>query len=97
MHDCMQMMDKEHAMELSSMDQKAMELDIKNQLDDWKCKTDSDDYEELMHEQSEEGTAPDNDGVSDLDHCESFQYETPKVCEEGSSLQIKQCGSLLQP
>ena len=29
--------------------------------DDLKCKVDSDDYEELMHEQSEEGTAPDNE------------------------------------
>ena len=35
--------------------------EIKEQLDDWKGKVDSDDYEDLMHEGSEQGTAPDND------------------------------------
>ena len=35
--------------------------EIKEQLDDWKGKVDSDDYEDLMHEVSEQGTAPDND------------------------------------
>ena len=39
--------------------------EIFTQIDEWKGKVDSDDYEELMHEQSEEGTAPDNDSDDD--------------------------------
>ena len=39
--------------------------ELLNQIDEWKGKADSDDYEDMMHEQSEEGTAPDNESNED--------------------------------
>lgn len=44
------------------------------------CKAKSESYEDLMHEQSEEGTAPDNDD-SDIDQTECLGNFTHPITE----------------
>lgn len=70
LHDIYQMTANQHQREIFQMQDKkddGNELcsELLNQIDEWKGKADSDDYEDMMHEQSEEGTAPDNDSNED--------------------------------